>query len=162
MITSLHLEAVQALLNRAKAGLLATAFLQCGPKHQFEWWQGYAKALHDMTSDAGQKLADKDLRLGGYQLPSVLQIAADVLNEDVYRLSRAEIEDRITQAGIKVPIDSLALSDFAGPEQLKNGTVTTIDLNDEHRAARVNLNDGSCLHSSPQGNAVIVAQGGAA
>ncbi|MGH6627628.1 MAG: hypothetical protein ACRECD_14005 [Burkholderiaceae bacterium] len=156
--------ATEALLRRARAGMLASVVLTDHIRDNFDFWQGYAKALNDLRRGAGAKLAAKDLAQP-YELPSVLSAAAQVLDHDIERLSRREIEQRLTEAGIKLPPDAEPLLQVAAVHQLKDGAVAGVDLHDEHAVALVQLYECAGLHGGDPvmvAGADIVDEGGAA
>jgi len=152
--------AAAALRHRALTGMLFNA-LACPTRPEgFNFWQGYAKALADLANGTGDKLSSKDGG-SGYQLPGYVAVAARCLGDDVYRLTRAEVLDRLASAGIEVATDALAALDVVAAHQLENGAVATVDLHDEHAADAVVVGDGSLLnHGSASGGTlnVIVAE----
>lgn len=116
---------------------------------QFNFWQGYAKALNDLTSGVGDVLAAKDFALQGYQMPRMLTAAASCLHIDVYFLSRAAVVQRLAQAGIEVASDEVANTDIGTAGQLENSAVAAINLHSEHSTHLVDVDDDSVVHVAP-------------
>lgn len=149
--------AVTALLQRAGTGLLFELAAPKGANRpQYHHWQGYARALRDLQRGAGHKLAAKDAELGGYQSPAFLRAAAGCLGVDLYDLTRAEIEQRLAQAGIQLTTHAVATPDAATAHVVEDIAIAAVDLHDKHTVARVDLDDGASRHGT------TVAQGGAA
>ncbi len=127
-----------ALLNRARTGLLAACMEPASERHKADegylFWQGYAKALRDLQRGIGDKLADKDEGLKGYETPGALQAASSCLRDDIYRLSRIEAVDRLTTAGLQLPDDPIADFDVGATRKLENDIVSAIDRHGEHAA----------------------------
>ena len=141
--------AVVALLHRARTGMLFNVATRSPHTEQFNFWQGYAKALNDLTSGVGDALAAKDFALQGYQGPSMLAAAASCLDIDIYCLSRAAVVQRLAQAGIEVASDEVANTDIGTARQLENSAVAAINLHSEHSAHLVDVNDDSVVHVAP-------------
>lgn len=138
-----------ALRNRAHTGMLFNVISNSPKPEQFYFWQGYAKALCDLEGKAGAVLAARDAELHGYQTSGFLAAAARCLDVDIYRLSRAEVVQRLAQAGIEVASDGVANTDISATGQLKDSAVTAIDLDGEHAAHLVDAKDDSVVHVTP-------------
>lgn len=151
-----------ALRHRAHTGMLFNVLLQSERPQQFDFWQGYAKAAADMAKGTATRLALKDASLGGYETPRSLTAAAGCLGDDIYRLTRTQVVERLASAGFKVPADPLADGDVIPAQQFKDGAIAPLDLNDEHPAQAVVVSDGANRHDASHVDAAIVAQGGAA
>ena len=121
--TSLVTGAVAALLHRARSGMLFNVTTRSTHAHDFDFWQGYARALNDFTSGIGHALAAKDAALQGYQMPRMLAPAARCLDTDIDRLSRAQVVQRLAQARIELTGDEVADSKLESTGQLENGAV---------------------------------------
>lgn len=155
--------AIQSLLYRASTGMLINIALAPHRKRDsYEFWQGYAKALNDLSNGVGEALAEKDARLNGYLPPSVLRAAASVLGVHIYSESRLHVEQRLAQAGIKVPFDSLPDVDIAATQVVENRAVSTVDLHYEHSVAGVDAGNGSGFHNALPYTGAILTEGGAA
>lgn len=162
--TTIQRSEVEALLYRAATGLLGNLAFEAERKHDtYDFWQGYAKALRDLQRGAGQGLADKDAALGGYQGGGIFRAAARVLGNDLYDLPRAEVAQRIANAGIKFSLHAVSDCDEAAALVVIDGAVAAIDLHDEHPISLVDADDSSLdQHAFSPVDAAIVAQGGAA
>lgn len=143
-----------ALRHRAHTGLACALFVPGWQREQqHAYWQGYAKALRDVERGAGNRLAVKDAASGAYQAPGVLQAAIGVLGDDIERLSRVEVLQRLAQAGVQRPFNDVPDPDPA-TNGLEDGAVTRADTDDEQVAAHVK--------HSPAGHAASVDLGGRA
>lgn len=147
--------AIEALLLRARTGLISEALQPSNRPHYFDFWSGYAKALNDLRSGAGELLAAKDAALP-YEPPGYLRAAAEALHVHTYALTRVEIVERVRQAGIEISANPLPDFHVIPAAQLVHGAVATVDLHGEHAAPRVVDNDDALVH------ATSVEQGGAA
>lgn len=154
---------IDALRNRARTALLSLALTDTKRPDQFDFWQGYAKALRDLGRCNGRKLAAKDAALQGYQLPSFLQAAADCLGQDIYLLPRAEVVNRLAQAGIKLAADDVADFKVVPDHEFEDAAATTADLNSKHAATSVDCDDGALHGATPcvLNAATVALQGGA-
>jgi len=128
--------------------MLINALTGANRPEQFDFWQGYAKALRDLSNGLGDKLAAKDAALQGYQLPGVLQAAANCLGNDLYGLPRVAVVERLAQAGIELPADAVADADVVPVNQLKNAAVASGELDSKHAPAVVDGDDGSGVHAA--------------
>ena len=155
--------AIQAMLSRARTGLLASLAFTDKKQDSFDFWQGQIAALMNLSNGTGQKLAAKDALLP-YETPAFLAAAAFGLDDDVYRLPRAKILQRLAQAGIQITPDAVANLDVIAAHQFEHGAIPAVDLHNEHAPTRVDIGNGSGLHDEHLVvmGVDIVAEGGAA
>lgn len=145
---------VLALRNRAHTGLACAAFVAGWKREeQHVFWQGYAKALRDLTRGMGAKLAQRDQASGAYQAPTVLQAAIAVLGDDIEHLTRAEILERVAAAGVKRPFHDVPGLD-ATTGHFVDGAVASLDPNHEEVTNHVK-------NDSPAHGTSVGQQGGA-
>lgn len=157
------MQTTTAIQHRARTALLFNALTSTGREREFYFWQGYAKALRDLHSGTADTLAAKDAALQGYQAPGFLQAAADCLGVDIYTLPRAQVVQRLAQAGIKFPTEDLAERDAGAAHQLKHAAVPAVNGDGEHAAHSVDGNHDASVHGdSLNTKAVILTQGRAA
>lgn len=117
-------EAITALRHRARSSLASSAF-NPHPKaaDNFRFWQGYAKALFDLDRGAGAKLAAKDASLGGYQPSPAFARAIGLLADDIERLSRVEVQQRVAEAGIDIATEPVSYLDVISAGEAEHGEV---------------------------------------
>lgn len=124
-----------AMLKRAKFGLLWSATTPNSAPGQFDFWQGYAKAMHDMADGTAAGFAARDAGTsGGHHLPSFLLAAADCLGDDAYRLTGAQIRDRLAHAGIQTAAHPVAQHQVVR-SGLEVGAICAVDSNSQQVAA---------------------------
>lgn len=139
--------AMQALRHRAHTGLAINAFVPGARREELhQFWQGYARALRDLSSGLGARLAAKDAASGAYDPPAVLKGAIGLLGDDIERLTRAEIFQRVADAGLQVALKPVPDLDVVAAGQLEDGAVAAVDANDEHPAPGVVADDGASGH----------------
>lgn len=159
--------AIAALRNRAITGLLING---CHPpevpgRYGFSFWQGYIKALQDLSSGAGRTLAASDKMCSGYKPLGYLQAAFTALAECAESATFAKVEQLLSAQGVQVTGHPVALLEADASEQLENGVSGIVDAHDKHAPAMVDGNDGSLfLHGndSLRSNRLTVAQEGGA
>lgn len=94
---------VDALMHRARTGILINVMFPGQRQDTFAYWQGWFNALRAMRNGMGWKLARKDTA------------TALGLDEDSYRFPRGEIAKRLRLAGVEIAPDPVAdLDDDAG------------------------------------------------
>lgn len=135
-----------ALARRALIGLLSQVVCGSTRPEQFDFWQGYAKAIRDLANGTGDKLAANDRRSGQqHQLPGALRAAAEALGDDVYWLTRTEIADRLAKAGIESALHVVPPQDLTTTSSaLEDGAVAAVDRNCEQIAT--DYEDGAGMH----------------
>ena len=141
-----HQAVIQALRNRAHSGMLIAAV--ASEPASFIGWRAYAKALADLQSPAGQKLAAKDAQSGGYEPAGCLKAAWTRLPVDIETLAMAEVQEFLTAQGVQIPLDAVPALQVDAVEQFDSHTVAVINPNDKHAPAVVDLNDGSSNHGA--------------
>lgn len=154
-------DAITALRNRAKTALLSAATIN---RHFiFERSMGYLKALSDLESGVGQKLAAKDAssESGTYEPLSMFKAAWPALPEDIEALTLANVRELLAAQGMEIAGDDIADSQINAVQQLKDGEVSATELNDEHASALIDGNNGSCLHAASCDQAIVSQEGGA-
>ncbi|MDP3651629.1 MAG: hypothetical protein Q8R67_08095 [Rhodoferax sp.] len=143
--TSVDLQEINALLLRARA------LLDIGiPGYQDQYtayWNGYAKALSDLSSGVGAKLVAKDAASGGY-VQGGGNAAWARLAIGLESLTAVEIVERFAAQGIEMSADSAAQLRLETVQQLPHGVVTTVELDDKHTASHIDMGNGACLHSA--------------
>lgn len=154
-------DAITALRNRAKTGLLFAATVNC--HITFDRWYGYLAALRDLESGVGPKLAAKDAccESGTYEPPGIFKAAWPALPEDIEALTLANVRELLAAQGMEIAGDDIADSQINAVQQLKDGEVSATELNDEHASALIDGNNGSCLHAASCDQAIVSQEGGA-
>lgn len=152
--------AAQALLDRATVLLLTAALQNHEPRAQYA--RGSINTLRSLlTCDGAEFAARKDAASGAYQPPACLEAAWAALPIDVERLSLVEVQQFLAAQGVEIATKAVTHSQIDSVQQLENGEVATVNLNDEHAAHAVDVSDGS-KHAEPSDVLVIVTEGGAA
>ena len=160
---------VNALLQRAKAGLLASLLLGGQKQGGFNFWQGQIAALTCLANGNAAFMAGKDALLP-YEPPPMLRAAALALDIDAYRLPRAEILQRLAQAGVQITPDTVPGLNVIATHQFEHGAIPSVDLHHEHAALDVQIDDGASGHEKSfkslgvdvQQAGIVTSQGGAA
>lgn len=149
-------EAINALMARARTGLLVAADLE-NPA-AFNFWQGYIDALRSISDRSATltHLVRRDQASGGYQPPAYLAAALTALPEDVKALCLADVQQLIRAQGIQPTCDLVSDGNLDGVEQLEHSKGAIADLHQEHASAAVDHDHGALAHG------LMVAQGGAA
>lgn len=155
-------DAIQALQNRARQGILIAAELNKPANLRF--WQGFHNALRALSNGFGQKLAESDQSMGGHKPAGCFQAAWAALPDNIERLSLIEVQQLLRTHGVKVPANAVAEPQVNAIDQLPGRTVTVVEADHELAVAAVDLHDGASLHAAAPvvADAAIVAQGGAA
>ncbi len=158
--TQVDTKTVEALLQRAHTGMLISAACPGMVRDAFDFWKGSANAMATLLRGGGVHMAARDAQLGGYQPPRFLRAAVIALGDDINQLTRTEIEQRLVQAGFKLPLQAMPLDDVEAATLLIDGAVATVDLDKEHAILRVDSDDSAGLHGAPLGvETCIVKQG---
>ncbi len=149
-------EAINALMARARAGLLVAADLE-NPA-AFNFWLGYIDALRALSLDAQalDHIVSRDRSSGGYQPPAYLEAAFTALPKDVKALSLGDVQQFLRAQGIEPTCDLVSDRNVDGIEKLEHGKSASVDPHQEHAAAVVNHDHGAFAHGR------MVAEGGAA
>jgi hypothetical protein len=142
-------EAITALRHRARTGIAIAALTDARDgESQVAHWQAVALALRMLERGTGAALARKDASLAGYEPPRVLAAALQILGEDVELLTRRDIQERVAQAGIQLPLDDVPGGYIATARELEDGVLASVDPDAEHSPAHAHVLDDASSHRS--------------
>lgn len=152
---------VEASLNRAKQLVLTQAWL--GKAVGLRFAQGALSELNALLHSTGPTFAaNQDDSFGGYQPLAGFEAAWACFPIDAKNLSLAEVQQFLALHGVELSCDAFANMQNDGVTKFKGREVAPVNLNNEHGAARTDLNDGAGLHDASCIETGIVLQGGAA
>lgn len=150
MSAAIDRAAVEAFCNRAKQLVLTSAYL--GNAENLLFAQGCLNALKSVLSPtSSHMLARRDASLGGYQALAGFEGAWAALPVDAERLSLGQVQEFLRSHGVQVATDSVTDTQFNAVAKLHCGKCTVVNGNNEHGAARTELDDGAGLHGAPSG-----------
>lgn len=151
---------IEALLNPAKTMLFGNAVV--GNAANVRYAQAYINALQSVLDGTGKRYADFFDSKGGYEAAASFKGAWSPLPEGIKNFTLVQVQEFLTRHGVEVAADTVTNSQVNAVGKLKNNVLTVVNRNDEHDAARADLNDGASVHGASLVDAAIVAQGGAA
>lgn len=160
--------AAHALIRRASRGhAFISPICRLTDIARAAFWYGYAKGVRDLDSGAGQKLADKDQRLGEPPLPDdfegMFQRSEPRLAEDVNPTLFAKVIKALAAQGVQIAPELIAALNIDAVLELENREFAgTPDFDNEHPAPGVIGDDHSVHIGTPCGQAESVDPAGAA
>lgn len=152
---------IEAMYNRFGQLMLTCAALNNAPRLSFA--QGGFNALRSiLESKIAARAAKSDASVGGYQPLAGFEAAWAALPVGAERFTLTQMQEFLGANGVDISSYAVSNSQFDAVKQFKDGAVCAVNGNDEHSAARADLDDGSGLHGFTPLVCATVAQGGAA
>lgn len=154
---------VQAMLARGKRMMVQAALWGDGmgqPQQMYEHWKGFAQCAAALLDDGAQTMALHDEASVPH---GEVQSALACLPNHCERLTFTQMKRLVCTQGIDRSLQPVTNNQVDTVVQLQNGVGASVEQDDKHAAAVVDVGNGAVLHSGTPGTSTdILAEGGAA